>query len=97
MIGCIPRSPSPVLVHRSTEAPNASNDSSVQVELRMLRARLAKLEGRTDTTAPESSIKAEQSSVSSTVKRERDNNENEPLRKRSRPSGPIETVDLTDD
>ncbi|KAL9030410.1 MAG: hypothetical protein Q9196_001467 [Gyalolechia fulgens] len=107
MIGCIPRSPSPAPVNRSAEAPRSGTEFSVQEELRTLRvkslparindinntrsqARLAKLEGQTNT-------KAEKLSLGSVIKRERDKKEHESPRKRSRHSGPMETVDLTGD
>ncbi|KAL8941400.1 MAG: hypothetical protein Q9211_001841 [Gyalolechia sp. 1 TL-2023] len=107
MIGCIPRSPSPAPVNRSAEAPRSGTGFSVQEELRTLRvkslparindinntrsqARLAKLEGQTNT-------KAEKLSLGSVIKRERDKKEHESPRKRSRHSGPMETVDLTGD
>ncbi|KAI4180182.1 MAG: hypothetical protein L6R41_007402 [Letrouitia leprolyta] len=69
----------------------------MEKEPRKLRARLAELEGRTDTKPSVANIKVEQSSISSTIKLERDNKENESPRKRNRLSGLIETVDLTDD
>lgn len=99
MIGCIPRSPSPspVPVTMSPAAPNAATNTSVLEEVRILRARLAELERQCDTKPSVAGIKAETSSMRTVVKRERDNLENETIRKRGRLSGPIETVDLTDD
>lgn len=59
------------------------------------QARLAELENQAN--GKQANVKSEQRRSTASIKRERDDQENEPQRKRSRQSGPIETVDLTDD
>lgn len=112
MLECIPRSPSPALVSRPTGISDPANNETVQEELHALRVsllskvihtaniyfktRLAKLEGRPD-DSPQANIKTDVFHSHLSIKRERGEKENQPSRKRSRQSGPIEIVDLTDD
>ncbi|KAL9587585.1 MAG: hypothetical protein Q9212_000162 [Teloschistes hypoglaucus] len=85
MIGCIP-STSP----ESSSTPDATNPpKDVTDELKKLRARLAELEN--------THVKSERRGATSTLKRERENQENTSQRKRRRQPGPVETVDLTGD
>ncbi len=61
-----------------------------------LKARLAELEKQAG-SAPQRNIKAEQARSTPSLKRERQDKENEVQQKRSRKSGPPEVVDLTVD
>ncbi|KAL9639196.1 MAG: hypothetical protein Q9164_001089 [Protoblastenia rupestris] len=73
-------------------ARSPTPEPELREEVKKLRARLALLERSNNTI-----VKAE-TSVTTGVKRERDDREDEGARKRGRPSGgPIETVDLTGD
>ncbi|CAO1604100.1 hypothetical protein XANCAGTX0491_007666 [Xanthoria calcicola] len=95
MLGCIPRSPSPVQQTRPLgEAAMKPDDP--QEELRALRARVAELENRTSNT-PQPGVKSEKHPSASKVKREREDHENEVKSKRSRKLGSLEVVDLTAD
>ncbi|CAF9915506.1 MAG: hypothetical protein ALECFALPRED_010231 [Alectoria fallacina] len=87
-LGCIPRTPSP----EPEIATPISAVTSREQKVRDLRAQLALLEGA-------GNVKSESSGSSSraTVKREPEDTENAGFRKRSRHSGPIETIDLTGD
>ncbi|KAL8674353.1 MAG: hypothetical protein Q9168_001213 [Polycauliona sp. 1 TL-2023] len=95
MLGCIPRSPSPVQ-QTTTLGDVAIKRGDPQDELRALRARVAELEKRTS-SSPHPNVKSEQHRSTSQIKRERQDTENEVKRKRSRTSGPLEVVDLTAD
>ena len=103
MLGCIPRTPSPepepnavtisddarearvraLLVSIIPSVPIGQDSDSTQTEL-------ALLEGGVN-------LKREGLGVGSGIKRELENSKNVPPRKRSRQSGAIETIDLTDD
>ncbi|KAL8963735.1 MAG: hypothetical protein Q9193_000041 [Seirophora villosa] len=88
MLGCMPRSPSPEPVDRSTAISTLPSDIAIREELVALRARLAELERN------QPIVKPERARVEPGVKRERDDKENQAPRKRNRR---IETIDLTDD
>ncbi|KAL6713429.1 hypothetical protein ACLMJK_008894 [Lecanora helva] len=89
-LGCIPRSPSPAVEisddELSSRSPEATQDS-VHQEVRDLRARLALLERSTN-------VKTE---ARTTIKREREDDENANRRQRPRRPIKVETIDLTDD
>ncbi|KAL8756838.1 MAG: hypothetical protein Q9199_002648 [Rusavskia elegans] len=81
MLGCVPRSPSPIPQESHLEEAVTKPDDP-QEQLRALRAQLAELENRI-TNTPQSIVKSEQLRLTSTVKREREDNENEVKQKRS--------------
>ncbi|KAI4207363.1 MAG: hypothetical protein LQ346_000613 [Caloplaca aetnensis] len=96
MLGCIPRSPSPDPNIDLTTRSQPSSSVSVKEELTTLRARLAELERQANST-PEPTLKPESKRAISAIKREMGDKQNQRSAKRSRQSGPIETIDLTDD
>ncbi|KAI4121209.1 MAG: hypothetical protein LQ347_006929 [Umbilicaria vellea] len=106
IIGCIPRSPSPEpsikLPPRETgrqsavPKPDPTPDSSRDRRISALEVKIARLE-RSLKVEPEAVASASGSANTRGVKREYDDDEVVCERKRNRPSGSIETVDLTED
>ncbi|KAL8897731.1 MAG: hypothetical protein Q9192_002432 [Flavoplaca navasiana] len=95
MLGCIPRTPSPIPQNSRVEESVVKTDDP-QEELRALRARVAELENRTSST-PQPRVKSEQHRSASKVKREREDKANDVKAKKICTSRRTEVVDLTAD